>query len=352
MTVDYIIVGQGLAGSTLALALRARGSSVLLVDRGDLWSASRVAAGLMTTLAGKAMNPGVQQDVALFHALRWYQKLEKVWGCSMYHSVPILRLYDDLKQRDKLERKQDEVSDWLETLDAEVDAKQWLGQDGAFLMKHTGWLDTKMYLKFVKKELEECGSYRESNFREEDVALEEEGVEWQGVKAKHLILCQGAFGLVGQGQSWFGYVPHRSAKGDILTINAPGLDQNQIVSRNGWMVPLGGGVWKCGATYQWEALNSDLLKSGFNEVQRRISSLTSAEYTVRNHEVGVRPIIRKSQPVVGFHPQHRQVAFFNGLGSKGVMYAPILAEHLADVLIDGGEIDPMWDLSRLPGLRS
>ena len=53
---DVVVVGQGFAGTALAWQLRWRGASVLVVDRGDPDTASKVAAGLLTPMiAGAAM---------------------------------------------------------------------------------------------------------------------------------------------------------------------------------------------------------------------------------------------------------------------------------------------------------
>ena len=53
MQVDFLIVGQGLAGSLLAKELRRRGRSVHVVDDGWKSASSQVAAGLMTPLTGR-----------------------------------------------------------------------------------------------------------------------------------------------------------------------------------------------------------------------------------------------------------------------------------------------------------
>ncbi|MFC7666010.1 FAD-dependent oxidoreductase [Hymenobacter humi] len=50
---DYLVVGHGIAGATLAYVLRERGHHVLVYDPGQLNSASNVAAGLMNPVAGK-----------------------------------------------------------------------------------------------------------------------------------------------------------------------------------------------------------------------------------------------------------------------------------------------------------
>src|ERR1700754_85545 len=52
---DFVIVGQGLAGTALAWHLRWRRFRVLVLDRRDAVTSSRVAAGLLTPITGKRL---------------------------------------------------------------------------------------------------------------------------------------------------------------------------------------------------------------------------------------------------------------------------------------------------------
>ena len=52
-TVDYLIVGHGLAGATLAWQLQKLGQTIAVVDREAPNTASRVAAGLISPISGK-----------------------------------------------------------------------------------------------------------------------------------------------------------------------------------------------------------------------------------------------------------------------------------------------------------
>ena len=80
---DFLIIGQGLAGSALALALRENGASVLVVDDASEHGASRVAVGLITTLAGKGMNPAWRQAEYLPEAVTYYRAMEQRHGRKM-----------------------------------------------------------------------------------------------------------------------------------------------------------------------------------------------------------------------------------------------------------------------------
>jgi len=67
---------------------------------------------------------------------------------------------------------------------------------------------------------------------------------------------------------------------------------------------------------------------------------------VIGHEAGIRPIVRNSMPVVGFHPEMKEVGFFNGLGSKGSLMAPAVAEHFASYLNGECELDEELTLAQ------
>jgi glycine/D-amino acid oxidase-like deaminating enzyme len=51
-----------------------------------------------------------------------------------------------------------------------------------------------------------------------------------------------------------------------------------------------------------------------------------------HHDYGVRPTIKDRRPVIGFHPAHPQLGYFNGFGTKGVSLAPYFARQMADLL--------------------
>jgi glycine oxidase len=333
MNVDYIIVGQGIAGSTLALSLLSRGKSVFVIDRQDKGSSTRVAAGLITPLTGKGMNPAWQQERCLAFADHFYHQLEKLSGRKFYHHQPVVRLFLNEKQQRKWETKKKEHGHWAHDLDSLPFDLPY----GGIEMPDGAWLDTKVFLRVVKDQLSSAGSFVNADFSESDVLFNPNGLSWNDVSAEKIILCQGAYGL-GKG-GWYGAVPHRSAKGEILTVWLDGLDENKRYHANGWLAPRGGGVWKAGANYDWDRLDSEPTDEGKEAILEKLRTWVDLPIEVIGHEAGVRPIIRSSQPFVGIHPEYPQVGFFNGLGSKGTLMAPAVADHFAEHLCGQCELD-------------
>ena len=109
-------------------------------------------------------------------------------------------------------------------------------------------------------------------------------------------------------------------------------------------MPLGNSLFRAGATYEWDELDSVPTQKGRDEICSRLREFLRLPFEVIGHDAAVRPILRHQYPVVGLHPQLRQLGFFNGLGSKGALQAPWLADHFAVVLIEETPLDPAVDL--------
>ncbi len=343
MNVDFLIIGQGLAGSTLAVELLKRGRSVLVVDRQDGTGSTRIAAGLITPLTGKGMNPAWRQQHYLPKAVTFYHALEKESGRKLYHSTPVVRVFASEKEHDKWRGKKDELGHWAHEL-PEIEGP-FQHEFGGVEMPDGAWLDTLAFLHVVKDKLIDASAWREAAFAEEDVSFIGGKVHWQDVVAEKVILCQGAYGLKGVDdyQGWFSHINHRSAKGEILNVWIDELDEARRYHCNGWLAPREGGMWKAGANYDWKHMNAIPTEEGKLEVIEKLNTWVNLSggkdvpMEVIGHEAGIRPIVRNSMPVVGFHPEMAEVGFFNGLGSKGSLMAPAVAEHFAAHL--SGECD-------------
>jgi glycine/D-amino acid oxidase-like deaminating enzyme len=159
--------------------------------------------------------------------------------------------------------------------------------------------------------------------------------------AAAMLWCEGAAGLIAGRLGG-----HRCAKGEILTLRAAGWREDRIlIGGGGWLVPLGDGIFKAGSTYVWDRLDDVPTAAGRARVEEIARLLGGPDFEVIGHEAGVRPIVRKSQPVIGPLKDGRIV--FNGLGSKGSLYAPGVAGRLAAWLANETDIEPGLDVRLL-----
>jgi glycine oxidase len=315
----WIIVGQGLAGTCLAWDLWQRNIPFMLLDR-EQGGSSRVAAGLINPVTGKNFEPSVDIEVYLPEAMAFYAEAERLLGRTFWHPLPVLRLAADEKEWAKMLDKstRPNVARWLKR---NIHIEGWTG---ALELSGGGRLDTRAFLDASRTFFLSHGIYQT-----------EESTTASGTP-RH-IWCEGAAGLI-SGR----YGVHRCAKGEILTLRAHAWDEGRIrIGAGGWLVPLGGGHFKCGSTYEWNQLDETPTSQGIERIRAIATRLGGDSFEIIAHEAAIRPILRRSEPLIG--PLNTGGWMFNALGSKGSLYAPGIARRLGAWLTHGTPPEANYD---------
>jgi len=68
---------------------------------------------------------------------------------------------------------------------------------------------------------------------------------------------------------------------------------------------------------------------------------------VTGQEAGVRVYVADKKPVVGRHPADARFGVLSGLGAKGALFAPALAQQWASHLTEGTPFDSEVDVARV-----
>lgn len=347
MKVDYLIVGQGLAGSLLAWHFLERGKRILVVDRDDPVNSSKVAAGLVTPISGGQFSLASGVEEALPVARDTYRAVEDRFGERYFHEVPICRFFDD----------QTEVEKWAKRLTRESERDSFPGFHGAlgdgleaFYTEHGGievrqggWLDVPRFLEAIRIMLLERLGYAIGSVSGHELTFPlEGGVKWRNVSADKVIFCEG---WMASRNPFFKRIEMNNARGDILTIECPAaVPGNRIINRRGWLLPVGDGKFRAGSTYDHLFVDAEPTAEGRREVENKLKGMLRESYLVTSHTSAIRPIIRRSQVFMGAHPEYSELIYFNGMGSKGVTNGPLRTLELVEYLESGKPIDPNTDI--------
>src|SRR5690242_14830905 len=97
--VDYIVVGQGLAGSAVALQLLKLGKKILVIDNPDKNISSTVAAGLFNPVTGKRMVKTWLADTLFPYLHEFYRSAEKLTGQSFFHPKLLYRPFSSIEEQ-------------------------------------------------------------------------------------------------------------------------------------------------------------------------------------------------------------------------------------------------------------
>lgn len=333
-----LIIGGGLAGTSVAWRLRERGVKFLVVDRDEPLTSSKVAAGLVTPITGMRLNLNWRYDSLHPEALAFYRRIEQETGGSFYHDVPIVRLLRDEMMECLWEqrRSQPEIIPYVKAQeDPLVDDHYFSAPYGGFEMRHSGWLDTAAYLASSRALFLREGCWQ--------TGVADGSLTWNGETFTHAVFC---IGWEAAKHPWFDWVPFRSARGTVLKLKADTGGEKRIINRGCWLIPRADGTLRAGPTYE---LDFDApFKPGPDSIldlETKLQRLYKGAYTVLDAQTGVRPIIPRRQALLGFHPARPEIGFVNGLGSKGVLRAPWVARQFVEHLLDGRPIEPTLDLA-------
>lgn len=318
--VEWLILGQGLAGTCLAFEFLERGIPLRIVDKGSGGS-SRVAAGLINPITGRNFEPSWLIEEFHPKALDFYDCLEKKFGARFWNPLPVQRLARSEKEWNKISKKlgTPEIGRWLAD---DAEAPTPAGFAGSVILKGGGWLDTRLFLKSAREYFQQLGIIDTTEYDLSEASSER-------------ILCQGSEGLMSNQLG-----NHRCAKGEILTVAAKWPQDAIRIGAGGWLIPIGGGLFRIGSTYEWNQLDELPTEAGTKRISEIASVLGGPDFTVIEHVAGIRPILRKSQPLIGKNTDGDWL--FNALGSKGTLYAPGIASMLADWISKDIEPDPRF----------
>ena len=337
-------MGQGLAGSLLAWHLLLEGKRVLVVDRDEADTSSKVAAGLVTPLAGARFNlpPGLEER--LDYARRFYWEREEESGLGLFHHRRIARLFRDAREAEAWSARLATAGANYARFHAPlvIDPTRFTIPHGGFEMLEGGWLDVPAFLEHTRVYLLERAAYAIGKVESGEVDVSARGVRWKNVEATAIVFCEG---WRSADNRFFDWVPMRPTPGDILDLEIPELaDVDRILNKGGWLLPLGDGRFRAGSTYHPGGSKTQPTEVSRCEILAKVAAITSATTTVTRHRLGLRPTIRRSQVFMGPHPSFPRVYFFNGLGSKGVLNGPWHAHRLASHLVRGEELPPEADV--------
>ena len=341
---DCVIIGQGLAGTCLAWQFLWRGVQVLVIDREDQDSASRVAAGLMTPVTGQRLVPSWRLGEFWPAAFEFYRRVEAELEASFLLERGQIRLFSNQQEQERFaNRDPAENREWI-TAPASVSPDEFHNEHGGFEIPRAARLNVAAFLEASRDHFQKLGLYRTANVDPREVAIDGETVELPrlGITARHLVFSQG---FAAAENPWFSEVRFDATRGEILTLRIPGLTELRIVNRGLWLVPLGGDLFRAGATYDWDNLDAGPTEAGREELCLRLREFLKLPFEVVDHDAGVRPIVIGRHPIIGRHAEYPQLAIFNGLGSKGSLQAPLLARQLTELLLDEKPIEREVDVT-------
>jgi glycine/D-amino acid oxidase-like deaminating enzyme len=331
MRARVLIVGQGLAGSMLAWACERAGVDFQVADAGHATAASRVGAGIINPITGMRLVKSWRIDDWRDDALAAYRDVERATQCQLVRTMRVRRIFQDGREREAFSAKEKraELAPYVSQADGEG---CWI--DGA------AQVDLPGLIRAMRTRLAVQGRLLEQRIAPAELRNDYEII----------VLCTGA-ALRSESVAGWEKRTLAAAKGQLLHVElgseAAPVDPEIILNRGHWFLPFSAAAGKVGATFERGCSDQAPTAPARSALERSARALLSRDFTVHHQEVGVRLTTCDRHPFVGRDRSDSRIGHFNGLGSKGALLAPALAQAWVRHLTAGEPFEPDVAVDRL-----
>lgn len=343
MKFDYLIVGSGLSGVMLCEVLRKRGKTFKVISNKSQ-QASIVASGLYNPVVLKRFNKAWDAEKHLPVAMSAYEELELFLGIKIDYKLPIYRLFSSIAEQnnwiiasDKIPLKPYLISNIKINTNQNIYAPYGYGE-----VKNTGRIDTKLLLESYSNVLNNEKLISHESFEYDKLKISKK-IVYKGIESENIIFSEG-FGV--RQNPFFNYLPIEGTKGELIIINAPKLNSEVIIKSSVFIIPIGKNNYLVGSTYAWDDFNNDPTINAKNKLLNKLDKLVLCPYKVVYQRAGIRPTVIDRRPLVGQHKSHENLYILNGLGSRGVLIAPTVANDLINFIEDKLPLQKEINISR------
>lgn len=346
--VDYIIVGLGLAGISFAEKLIEAKKTFIVYENNSQMS-SLVAGGTYNPVILKRFTPVWNGHEQLQKALPFYLKLAEKLNVNIDSKFKTRKIFNSVGDENNWFIASDKpmLSNYMKPEISKEKINGVIGEFGYGELKGTGRINTTILIKAYKEYLKKNNLLIEENFQYNNINLSNNKVVYNNIEAKKIVFCEG-FGL--KENPYFNYLPLNGTKGEIITIHAPELKIDFLLKSTVFILPLGDDYYKVGATFNWTDKTSIPTKEGREELVTKLKKVINVPFKIINQTAGIRPTVKDRRPLVGVHPQHKELAVLNGLGTRGVMIAPTVSENLFNRLEKGEKLPDEINIKRYENL--
>jgi len=355
--IDYLIIGQGIAGTMLAYFFEKKGIPFKIVDAVDYslsnskskfsqnqWThpfhgASNVSTGIINPVTGRRFVKSWMIDTLFPFAEKTYQAIEKKLQISFYNKTNLYRTVPDQKaMNDFLLRLDDPAYQSFFSDDtnfkpnpkciniikkgivikkaAKINVPYFLQHYRNYLIKTSTFINANLNYNRIRTH----NNYYEVTFSNEKIG-----------QFKQLVFCEG---YRVKDNPFFNFLPFTGSNGQTLIIESSQLVLNYLLKSGVFVIPIGNQKYQIGTTWDWDINEPKTTAAGYDKLLSKLNTLIKVPFTITDHQAAVRPTIKDRRPVMGRHPNYPGVFLFNAFGSKGVSLSPYFAQHFVQFLLE------------------
>lgn len=349
--VDYIIVGLGIAGISFAEQLRRHNHSFIVLD-GTLKGATRASGGVLNPTVLKRFTAAWNIHLFSPYAQEFYTSLFQNLHLSSYKPIGIKRILHSVEEQNDwcVASDKQELSSYLSPK-IETNTYNFIRAPFGFgNVAEAASMNTSALIDSYKDFLIENNQFDFEAFDYEILHLGASTIAYKSIQASKIVFCEGStvvsnpfFPLSVSPEGSKVFVPN---KGEYIIIKAPQLQIDFILKGPMMLIPLGDDFYKVGASYGRDETEASITNEATDYIAEKLKKMISCPFEIVDQVAGIRPTVKDRKPLLGKHPKHKNMYFFNGLGTRGLTMGPLLSNQLYNFISEEKELPDEVNLKR------
>ena len=336
--VDYIIVGDGYAALFFAHQLIKNNKSFYLFSEGKK-NASMVSAGIINPAVLKRFTTFWLAQEQIDSLKKTLSEIEGYTHKNYLIEKPILRVFHDEKEKELWLKKSSEIS-FLSNDFIKINSIK--NPFGCGKVNHSARLNVRDFFTDLMNYLEQNSHLIKEKF--DYNLVKTENSTYKNIQFKNIIFAEG---MAVKENPYFSEIPVEANKGHHLEVKiSEKIEDDFTIKKKHFIFPLNENTYYYGGTYDREQTHHKIDDSAVEKLINALAEFYPNDFEVTQVKFGFRPTVKDRRPIVGNHPEFKNLYVFNGLGARGILNGNYFAINLYNHLDNGEEIHPEVDLKR------
>ena len=336
--VDYIIVGDGYAALFFAHQLIKNNKSFYLFSEGKK-GASMVSAGIINPAVLKRFTTFWLAQEQIDSLKKTLSEIEGYTHKNYLIEKPILRVFHDEKEKELWLKKSSEIS-FLSNDFIKINSIK--NPFGCGKVNHSARLNVRDFFTDLMNYLEQNSHLIKEKF--DYKLVKTENSTYKNIQFKNIIFAEG---MAVKENPYFSEIPVEANKGHHLEVKiSEKIEDDFTIKKKHFIFPLNENTYYYGGTYDREQTHHKIDDSAVEKLTNALAEFYPNDFEVTQVKFGFRPTVKDRRPIVGNHPEFKNLYVFNGLGARGILNGNYFAINLYNHLDNGEEIHPEVDLKR------
>jgi hypothetical protein len=252
---------------------------------------------------------------------------------------PILRVFHDEKEKELWLKKSNEIS-FLSNDFIKINSIK--NPFGCGKVNHSARLNVRDFFTDLMNYLEQNSHLIKEKF--DYNLVKTENSTYKDIQFKNIIFAEG---MAVKENPYFSEIPVEANKGHHLEVKlSEKIEDDFTIKKKHFIFPLNENTYYYGGTYDREQTHHKIDDSAVEKLINALAEFYPNDFEVTQVKFGFRPTVKDRRPIVGNHPEFKNLYVFNGLGARGILNGNYFAINLYNHLENGEEIHPEVDVKR------